>query len=100
MPDIEFLFHPDAEFEFVSAFQWYWDRNSQAANAFDDAVMAGIDYIRRNPSAWPRHIHGTQKYVVQKFPYNIIFRQRRTNIEVIAVAHQHRRPDYWASRLE
>ena len=46
MPDIEFLFHPDAEFEFVSAFQWYWDRNSQAANAFDDAVMGRTRHSR------------------------------------------------------
>ena len=99
MAELDFFFHPDAEAEFLAAFQWYWDRNHETANAFDDAVMAAIGLIRRNPSAWPPYLHGTQKFVVQKFPYNIAYREKHERLEIIALAHQRRRPGYWANRL-
>jgi len=53
MAEFEFVFHPEAESEFLAGFQWYWDRDHATADAFDDAVMAGIGPIRRNPSVWP-----------------------------------------------
>ena len=73
--------------------------NHETANAFDDAVMAAIDLIRRNPAVWPAYLYGTQKFVVRKFPYNIAFRQNGGRLEIIDLAHQRRRPGYWAARL-
>jgi plasmid stabilization system protein ParE len=100
MDNSESLFHPDAESEFVAAFQWYWNRNHSAADAFDDAVMSGIRLIQRNPMVWPDYVHGTKKYVVPKFPYNIVFRCIEAELQVIAVAHHRRRPAYWVDRLK
>lgn len=37
--------------------------------------------------------------VLHKFPYVIVFRETATTVEVVAVAHEHRRPGYWRNRL-
>jgi plasmid stabilization system protein ParE len=100
MAEFQFFFHPEAELEFIAAFEWYWGKNHSTANAFDDAVIDAIGLIRRNPAVWPVYLHGTQKFVVRKFPYNIAYRQNGERLEIIAVAHQRRRPGYWVDRLD
>ena len=99
MDDDLVYFHPDAEAEFIAAFQWYWDRNPRTADAFDDAVLNGINLVQRDPSVWPLYVHGTRKYVLRKFPYNIVYRETNNRIEIVALANQHRRPGYWAGRV-
>jgi len=36
---------------------------------------------------------------MHKFPYKILYSVERDHLLVIAIAHQHRRPDYWIDRL-
>ncbi len=37
--------------------------------------------------------------VMFKFPFTILYQETFTSIQVLAVAHQRRRPNYWAGRL-
>jgi plasmid stabilization system protein ParE len=34
-----------------------------------------------------------------KFPYRIIFRDNPVAVEILAISHKKRRPDYWLGRL-
>jgi hypothetical protein len=49
-------------------------------------------------NTFPLADHGTRKFVLQRFPFNIFYLSRETEIVVVAVAHQKRRPGYWSSR--
>ena len=40
-----------------------------------------------------------RRYRVPGFPYNILYRQVGTDVEVLVVAPHRRRPDYWLGRL-
>ena len=40
------------------------------------------------------------KFVLQRFPFNVFYRPGPTEIEIIAVAHQKRRPGYWSNRAD
>jgi plasmid stabilization system protein ParE len=42
--------------------------------------------------------HGTRRLVLQRFPYNVFYRVGAEAIVIVAVAHQKRRPAYWAAR--
>jgi plasmid stabilization system protein ParE len=94
---VEFV--PEARREIDDAFEWYFERSLQAAEAFADETTSAIALIASAPTIWPTFEAGTRRYVLRKFPYNIIYREIRGGIEVIAVAHHKRRPKYWRGRL-
>jgi hypothetical protein len=39
-----------------------------------------------------------RRYYLKRFPYTIAYREAGELIEIGAVAHQKRRPDYWSRR--
>ena len=95
-PNVEL--HPDATAEARAAFLWYFERNPSAANAFIAELDQAVREIRNAPERWPRHLQGTRKFLFRRFPYSVIYRITDAAIQVIAVAHQRRRPGYWKTR--
>jgi toxin ParE2 len=81
------------------AFRWYARRSPQAAAHFRARFTQALDDIQENPERWPVYIEGT-RVVLRKFPYLIIFRASEDVIDIVAVAHGHRRPAYWRRRKE
>ena len=100
MSDREIAFHPGAERDLVEAFEWYAERNPDSAIAFRSAILKARSIIIRSPKTWPSYHCGTQKYKVKHFPYKIIFRVSEKLVQIIAVAHDRRRANYWADRLK
>jgi plasmid stabilization system protein ParE len=91
-------FHPQAESEANRAYEWYHERNPNAARAF----LADLDYavsrVQEAPERWP-HYHGAaRRYLFQRFPFSLIYRVTEDTVEIIAVAHHSRRPGYWSRR--
>lgn len=39
-----------------------------------------------------------RKFPLRRFPYSVIYYTRGEEVRVIALAHQHRKPNYWAGR--
>ncbi|MCD6184996.1 MAG: type II toxin-antitoxin system RelE/ParE family toxin [Deltaproteobacteria bacterium] len=66
---------------------------------FKSEVKAGIRRIREYPYAWPKEKDDLRRHLLHKFPYKIIYSIEKDYIYVIAVAHCHRRPDYWIDRM-
>src|SRR5882724_10233265 len=92
-------FHPAARAELMSAVEWYVQRSEPAAANFATEIHHALAQITALPETWPKGVHGTRKFVLRRFPYAIVYRQQKTHIEVLAVAHGRRRPDYWKKRL-
>ena len=55
--------------------------------------------LRLRPASGPLFEVGTRRYVLQRFPYSIIYREAEAGIDVVAIAHHKRRPRYWYRRL-
>jgi plasmid stabilization system protein ParE len=91
--------HPEALAEWKSAVAWYFDRNEAAAFNFVAEMDRAIDLIAASPQRWPRGLHRAGKFVLQRFPFAIVYREKETFVQVLAVAHGHRRPGYWKNRL-
>jgi len=91
--------HPAALEELKSALDWYLERSETAANNFAVELDAAIDLVVNSPKRWPTGEHGTRKFVLQRFPFAVIYRETKTSIQVLAIAHGHRRPGYWKSRI-
>jgi len=91
--------HPAALAELKSAIVWYQGRNQTAAVNFVTELDRAIDLVIDSPGRWPSGKHGTRKFVLRRFPFAILYREKETVVQVVAVAHGHRRPGYWKDRL-
>lgn len=92
-------FHPEARAEAIEAIDRYRERSPAAAAAFLDEIEIAREAIQDFPETWSKYIHGTRRYLLRRFPFVIVYRVTEERIEIIAVAHGHRKPGYWAERL-
>jgi toxin ParE1/3/4 len=53
------------------------------------------------PLVWPisQYDPRTQRHLLSKFPYSIVYVVRDGDVTVAAVAHAKRRPGYWRERI-
>ncbi len=63
-------------------------------------VQEALARIESFPRAWPPFSKRTRRCLVKRFPYGIIYRHAAEEITVVPVAHLHRRPGYWGTRIE
>jgi plasmid stabilization system protein ParE len=93
-------FHEEAAAEYDSAFDWYLERNPDAALKFDAEVGDALSQILRHPQRWAPGLIGTRRYLLRRFPFLVIYRERgQDTIQIIAIAHTSRRPYYWRQRI-
>lgn len=89
---------PEAEREFREAFRWYVERSPIAAAAFRSQVLEAVDGLVESAGMWPANDDGFHFCVLDRFPYTVWYDAHEQLVTVIAIAHQHRRPDYWKTR--
>ena len=92
-------FHIEAALEYDSTFEWYLERSELAAARFIVEIQLGLLAIVENPQRWPLGHRGTRKFILPNFPFSLIYRDLPSRIQIVAVAHGKRRPDYWKGRL-
>ena len=90
-------FHPDAAEEFGAAVEYYEAAVSGLGNRFLLAVREATDRLLANPEIG-RPRGSARRLIVLGFPYDVAYRVRDDVIEVLAIAHHHRRPGYWRTR--
>jgi toxin ParE2 len=91
-------FHPEAYAELEQSQAWYESQTAGLGGAFLDEFERAIDAIQESPSTWPAYEEGTQRFLLHRFPFAIIYRHDENTIQVLAVMHLHRRPGYWRHR--
>jgi plasmid stabilization system protein ParE len=87
-----------AEREYTEALCWYAERSQTAAEGFDAEFDKALAAIRANPGGYPACDSQHRFYLMDRYPFQIIYREELDEVVVIAVAHAKRRPRYWAKR--
>jgi len=91
-------YHPAAFAEAEGAATWYRERSPQAEAAFLAELERAIREIGAGSQRWPPYLRNTRRYLLHRFPFSVVYRERAVKIEIVAVAHAHRRPGYWVKR--
>jgi plasmid stabilization system protein ParE len=81
-----------------SAFDWYLERDEQAATAFLLEVDRFIDGMRQNCEQFPVVYRDVRRALLKQFPYAIYFKVEGDRVTVVAVPHQRRAPRVWKRR--
>ena len=92
-------FHPEATRELEDSFDWYAARSPAAARGFALAVDASLRKIGDNPERFPGIDRRHQTSSVERYPFQVVFRNDGDRIYIVAIAHAKRRPGYWRDRI-
>ena len=95
--DVEFI--EPASIELDDAIEYYNLQSYGLGDKFFDEVLKTIGIILRFPETWAQNTKHTRRAVLMKFPYNLIYTIHNDKIYIIAVAHQHREPEYWIDKI-
>jgi toxin ParE1/3/4 len=91
--------HSAALEEAEAATDWYAERSHRAAERFLNELKQAIEQVSDHPGQFPAFMFGTRRMVLRKFPFVIVFRETATTVDIVAIAHARRRPDYWRNRV-
>ncbi len=96
---MNFLFHPEAEAEFLAAIDWYEARATGLGADFAAEIHAAIERAVAMPSAWPQVDGEIRRVLTNRFPYGVLYAVDDSSIHLLAVMHLRRHPDYWRKRV-
>ena len=72
--------------------RYYADFSQGAANRVAAAILAAVLYLEEFPRIGVRgRREGTRHRIVTGYPYTIVYRLRRTEVQILRVLHQSRR---------
>ncbi|MBU4212557.1 MAG: type II toxin-antitoxin system RelE/ParE family toxin [Verrucomicrobia bacterium] len=93
--------HPDVYAEMEHSRAWYEERAENLGVEFLGEVDRAIETVREAPTLWPfrDERRGIRRYLVHRFPYGVVYRTGDRVVQIIAVMHLRRHPDYWRGRL-
>lgn len=93
------VLHPEAAKDLNAAVLFYI---SQANQSLGLALIAEFERVSllltsnvELGSAW---VANTRRFSLRRFPFTLIYRFTETELIIIALAHQRRKPNYWQAR--
>ena len=92
-----------AQNELLAVVAWYEDKQRGLGGEFFAEIEHTLELIERYPGLGapvPRvpAERGTRRVPVRRFPYSIVYREVETAIQIVAFAHNRRKPGYWSPR--
>lgn len=96
---IAIRFHPAARKEILRAFDWYRQEASPlVATGFLDDFEQTLSLLKNHPEIGEPGGNHTRRLVFQRYPYTVVYRLKGETLEIVAIAHHSRKPEYWAGR--
>ena len=96
---MQLIFLTLARDEMAEAKRFYNRQQQGLGESFKREAEAAARLIQERPLAWQVEIEPVRRFIMDRFPYKMLYIIRDELIVVVAVAHQHRRPDYWVDRI-
>ena len=67
--------------------------------ALDEAVARIAEMPRMGASVWDVPDESIRRRPLRRFPYHLIYLELPDRLQILAVAHDRRRPGYWVGRV-
>jgi plasmid stabilization system protein ParE len=89
--------------ELEEAVAWYETQRFGLGAELHATVEAALDVLESQmvplvAVPYATRARGVKRLLLRRFPYDIIVREGRDEVVVLAFAHQSRQPGYWRSR--
>ena len=92
--------HPAARREIRRAFEWYLqEASARVATRFLDDFEDTLALLKTHPKIGEPGGSRTRRLIFQHYPYTLVYRSKDNTLEIVAIAHHSRQPEYWTGRL-
>jgi plasmid stabilization system protein ParE len=88
----------EAEDDMLEAYIWYEQQQEGLGEEFLESLDEARLSIIRNPATYPMRYKKVRAFLVNRFPYLILYALERKNINVISVFNTSRDPQVWKKR--
>jgi len=92
------IFSPEARHEFDEAERYYARLVFGLGDTFRAELKSALSRLQSWPLACPVERGDIRRMTLSRFPYKLLYSVESDHIYILAVAHQHRAPDYWTER--
>ncbi len=92
------IFSKYAKLELEDATHFYELEFKGLGQRFKKEIKKTAIRISEYPKAWSVERGEVRRCILHKFPYKLLYSIEKDHIFIIAVAHLHRKPDYWIDR--
>ncbi|MGB9430138.1 MAG: type II toxin-antitoxin system RelE/ParE family toxin [Gammaproteobacteria bacterium] len=92
------LFSLEARVEFEEAERYYNRQLAGLGAGLREEVRYALRRICAWPLAFPVERGEIRRVLLGRFPYKLLYTIELEHIYILAVAHQHRKPNHWVSR--
>jgi len=89
---MQIFLHPLAEEEYKEALHYYFEIDEKLSEKFTNFLDKTFDKILKFPNIYPYETQTTQKILVEKFPFIVIYEHYENRIMVLAIFHTKRDP--------
>ena len=96
---MELAFSALARDELAEAKRYYNRLQKGLGDQFQREAEIAAKRIVEHPLAWQFEFNPFRRFLLNRFPYKMLYVIENERILVIAVSHQHRQPDYWIERI-
>ena len=97
---MNYEFHPAAETEHLEAVAYYEFKQPGLGTSYLAAFESAMERVCAAPHRYPiERSPDIRRIRLKRFPYTVLFREVGGIVQVLAVAHHRRRPEYWLGRF-
>jgi len=97
---MKFVFHPAAEAGFLEAVAYYQSKVSGLGADLIREFDALTQLIGEAPQGWQLGLEpDIRRAPLHRFPLSIMYREQPDACQILAVAYDRRRPQYWLGRV-
>jgi len=91
--------HPEAQTELDEAIRYYEQWSPGLGIDFRERVETGTRQIQATPLRFMSFSKNTRRFLVRRFPYQLVYIELAEYIFIVAVSHGKRKPGYWHGRI-
>ena len=96
---MNYRLHPDAALEHEEQVTYYEERRAGLGRRYHLAMLRAIALASSNPRRFkivrPPNL---RKVSLRGFPFAVIYREVDSMVQILAIAHHRRAPNYWVRR--
>ena len=92
------ILRKEAEEDIREAYDWYESQRQFLGRSFLSEIESTMELIHENPQLYTHAYKSIRRALCKRFPSAVYYMENATNIVVIAVLQQTRKPTVWQKR--